>query len=163
MNATEIFKIFYLRIHSPKVIFIKKYNADTEKKYSLEKKKKTESSSTSVNVNWFIPSDKTNLLIFSWFFSTERFKIMHSNFMRVNSNLIKIKCALSKFSALFYRTYNRICALDINAHNDQGYARIKKAHYNPHLLPTVSELKHSAGHKDTYTYLKQRKIYRKTI
>ena len=35
----------------------------------------------------------------------------------VNTNLLKIKSELSEVSAWVFRTYNRICTLDINAQN----------------------------------------------
>ena len=52
----------------------------------------------------------------------------------VNSNLRKIKSVLREVSVCW--TYNRICALDINAHNDQGCTGVESA-----LLSSAGKLK----------------------
>ena len=57
--------------------------------------------------------------------------------IQISEKITIIKSTLRKGSV--YRTYNRICVLDINAHNDQDYAGFELT-----LLFSTQELKQSA-------------------
>ena len=52
--------------------------------------------------------------------------------------IIFIKSTLNDYSVLVNRTYNQICELDINDHNDQECTR-----FEPFLLSSAEEHKHS--------------------
>ena len=45
--------------------------------------------------------------------------------LKIHKKIIVIKGTLREVLVLVYHTYNRICALDINAQKVQGYTEIK--------------------------------------
>ena len=84
---------------------------------------KNESNSTLINFNSFplikrIFSSRVNFARIS-----DLKKCTKTQIIWVISNLIRIK----NIPVWIYWTYNRICVLDINAHNDQGCLGIKPA------------------------------------
>ena len=77
---------------------------------------------------------------FSCYFSTKRFKKLHSNMSYLNklNKLIKSKSAQGEVSVWVYWTYKWICGLDINNNNDQECTEVEAA-----PLSSAAKLKQS--------------------
>ena len=95
------------------------------------------------------------LLFFSWFYSTKRFKIKHSNLIYLSNTLWNFmknhcyqKCIKGSFNWVYW-TNNWTCVFDIDAHNDQSCTGIE---------PTFLFLANILNDCASYIKLLQRKI-----
>ena len=124
---------------------------------------KNENKSTSVNFNSFIPFDKTHLLIFSWSFSTNLCKIMHSNFIWVN--LLKSKALQAKFQFDFIEHTTLFVRLTLLPTTTRATRESKPPSTSTSTIHSSRTEAQCANRFATKTYLcwKQREICRKTI